>query len=233
MNYKRILIVLTVFLIFFLIINKYYCIYEVSRSSMRNTLLDGDFILVRNGHNFLELRDICIFELKGKLLIKRSIAYSEDIVRYHLDSVFVNNKLVELPQSAVHEFVISQQDEKALIESLYKDVNFSPETDLLFDFFNQKVYVSLDSTSFYEIKNYKYQFTIKKSERNIYKLPQSGFIKIPARNIFFIGDNIEHSEDSRHFGPIPEKNIIGKAVLVLFNYHNGKFYWDRFLKKIE
>lgn len=48
-----------------------------------------------------------------------------------------------------------------------------------------------------------------------------------------IGDNLSYSIDSRHFGPIPEKNIIGKAELVLFNYKNGKFRCDRFLKRIE
>ncbi len=51
--------------------------------------------------------------------------------------------------------------------------------------------------------------------------------------VFLMGDNLLFSIDSRHFGPIPEENIIGKATLVLFNYHNGKFRWDRFLKKIE
>lgn len=50
---------------------------------------------------------------------------------------------------------------------------------------------------------------------------------------FMMGDNRHNSIDSREWGFVPEENIIGKATLVLFNYHNGKFRWDRFLKKIE
>ncbi len=56
---------------------------------------------------------------------------------------------------------------------------------------------------------------------------------VPYKHYLMLGDNRNNSYDSRHFGPIPEENIIGKAVLVLFNYHNGKFRWDRFFKKIK
>ncbi len=46
-------------------------------------------------------------------------------------------------------------------------------------------------------------------------------------------DDHHYSNDSRYFGPVPEENIIGKAILILFNYKNGKFQWDRFFKRIE
>ena len=49
---------------------------------------------------------------------------------------------------------------------------------------------------------------------------------------FMMGDNRQYSNDSRYFGPVPEENIIGKAVLVLFNFHNGKFKWNRWFNNI-
>ncbi len=55
---------------------------------------------------------------------------------------------------------------------------------------------------------------------------------------FMLGDNFYESMDSRYWGFVPEKNIIGKAVLVLFSLDPHakwyrKFRWNRFLKKIE
>ncbi len=50
---------------------------------------------------------------------------------------------------------------------------------------------------------------------------------------FMLGDNRLDSYDSRYWGFLPEENIIGKAVLVLYNYHDGNFNWSRFLKKIK
>lgn len=48
---------------------------------------------------------------------------------------------------------------------------------------------------------------------------------------FMLGDNRHNSADSRFLGFLPEEGIVGKAVLVLFNYQNGKFKWDRLLKR--
>ncbi len=55
---------------------------------------------------------------------------------------------------------------------------------------------------------------------------------------FVVGDNFNYSIDSRYWGFVPEKSIVGKAVLVLFSLDPDakwyrKFRWGRFLKRIE
>ena len=41
-------------------------------------------------------------------------------------------------------------------------------------------------------------------------------VRIPADSYFFLGDNTEHSDDSRHWGFVPAKNIFGRALVVFW-----------------
>ena len=50
---------------------------------------------------------------------------------------------------------------------------------------------------------------------------------------FVMGDNRGSSVDSRYFGFICEKLIVGKVKIVMFSHLEGKFRWDRFLKFIN
>lgn len=50
---------------------------------------------------------------------------------------------------------------------------------------------------------------------------------------FMMGDNRHNSEDSRYWGFLPEEGIVGKAILVLFNYNNKKINLKRLVKTID
>ncbi|MCF6243005.1 MAG: signal peptidase I [Bacteroidales bacterium] len=49
---------------------------------------------------------------------------------------------------------------------------------------------------------------------------------------FMLGDNRSLSMDSRYWGFVPESEIVGKAVLILFSYHI-QFKWNRLFKIIK
>jgi len=48
------------------------------------------------------------------------------------------------------------------------------------------------------------------------------------RNYYYVvGDNAPESYDSRHWGFVPEENIVGKAVMVYWSRDNERIRWNR------
>ncbi len=90
-------------------------------------------------------------------------------------------------------------------------------------------------------KNYAiYSDLIKKYEKTEIFTTDSGFYigkhrienySFKQNYYFMLGDNRSLSMDSRYWGFVPESEIVGKAVLVLFSYNQG-VNWSRLFKKL-
>ncbi|MDR0666716.1 MAG: signal peptidase I [Campylobacteraceae bacterium] len=60
------------------------------------------------------------------------------------------------------------------------------------------------------------------------------YIKIPQDEFFMIGDNRDNSQDSRFFGSIPYKLIVGKPWFIYFSIDSDKIpRWDRMGKFVS
>jgi signal peptidase I len=59
-------------------------------------------------------------------------------------------------------------------------------------------------------------------------------IIVPEDETFMMGDNRDHSNDSRFWGTVPYKFIVGKPWFVYFSWDDNKeIRWDRVLKSVK
>lgn len=203
--YKTIIIsILFSFLVKVLIID----IYKVPTESMEDTLLKGDRIVVFKIFNYCHKYN----RENGFFTQKLNKPHRNDVIVFlhpEEDKIYVK-RCIGLPMDSIlllnSNIYINKQQFK-------KPVNGRPNHP--YPIFNNLKHISTGN----DFAHYKKRDSIE--------------IYVPVNQYYMLGDNMRGSYDSRFWGSVPEKNVIGKAKFILFNFGRGKFKWNRFLKKID
>ncbi len=194
--------------------------FKIPSGSMIPTLLINDLILVNKFHygvrlpvinlkvldnNSPQRGDVMVFRYPPKPsldYIKRVVGVPGDEVAYLNKKLMINGK--PLPKTALPDFFdedtmrYAKQFDEATGNRRYRLLNdedrpaFIPGTE---------------------------DFPFKQNCR----YSSEGVVcKVPEGHYFMMGDNRDNSLDSRYWGFVPEKNIVGKAFFVWMNFGNLK-----------
>lgn len=182
--------------------------FRIPSGSMLPTLEVGDFILVNKYAYGLRLPiihkkaietgtpqrgDIMVFRVptdNKTNYIKRVIGLPGDKIEYRNKRLFVNAKAVKTEIDGMYQpFVSSGKKAEELSKFRQELVN----------------------------KNDSAEFSFLLDSKELPKVRNSWVV--PKGHYFVMGDNRDHSYDSRFWGMVPEGNVVGKAFFVWFHWN--------------
>lgn len=212
--------------------------YRIPTGSMESTLLAGDFLFVNKyvygpkvpfteirlpGVDKVERGDIIVFKYpKDRSLnyIKRCVAISGDTLEIHDQQLFINKKPMLLPEHAQFigmrvpageaDYMIFPQ-----FSSFNKD-NYGPiriprKGDVVqLTAVTYPLYSSLVADEGHEVSLQGREVFVDGSPVQEYTVQDNYY--------FAMGDNRDNSLDSRFWGFLPEKDLVGQALMVYWSW---------------
>ena len=192
--------------------------FKIPSTSMVPTLQVGDLILVNKytygirlpilNKKVLEVNDpqrgdVMVFKYPENMTldyIKRVVGVPGDMVTYRNKRLIVNGEQVS------YKVLPDYLDEETLSYSKLLTENLNGVAHQILNNPRAPSYVSNP----HDFPN-----------RDLCTYDAEGFTcKVPAGQYFMMGDNRDNSLDSRYWGFVPDKNIVGKAFVVWLNLNN-------------
>ncbi len=186
--------------------------FRIPSSSMMPTLLTGDFIYVNKFSYGLKMPvlhdtiieigkpkrgDIIVFRFPGD----QSVDYIKRVIGLPGDKIHYDKRKKEL-------YINGKLMEQEFI-GLYDGLMDNPKTD------RQEVakYETLDDV--------KHKMFTTNHRYNPFEFTD---VVVPEGEYFAMGDNRDHSSDSRVWGFVPERNLVGRAVFIWMHWRTSDFF---------
>ena len=202
-------VILVVFIIRSFIVEPF----KIPSGSMMPTLLAGDYILVNKFTYGLRLPilnnriisindpkrgDVFVFHFPEDVTtdyIKRVVGLPGDVISYHDKQLSINGQAIAYDNAK--EYVSFEQPQ---------GLDGKPDKSALPD--------TIKSQNIREdLMGVKHQ-VLTRDDREA----REGDWTVPAGHYFAMGDNRDNSNDSRYWGFVPERNLVGKAFFIWLNF---------------
>jgi len=196
--------------------------FKIPSGSMMPTLLIGDFILVNKftygirlpviNTKVVELNnpergDVMVFRYPGDPsldYIKRVIGVPGDVVEYRDKKLTINGKPVPAVNTGTYSYVGNGLN--YITAMVYKERLNGADHTMMTEPEKPAVYPT-------QVVDFPYR------ENCSYNAEGEGFVcKVPKGQYFMMGDNRDASNDSRYWGFVPDRNIVGKAFFIWMNF---------------
>ncbi|CAM2147827.1 signal peptidase I [Pararobbsia alpina] len=194
--------------------------FKIPSGSMLPTLYVGDFILVNKFDYGIRLPiidkkiipigdpqrgDVMVFRFpkdESVDFIKRVVGVPGDVVAYQNKRLTINGQPV--PETPHGEF-LDDEREPASFNKQFTEV-LGPKTHEILNNPQVPPFV-MGASDFPYRENCTYN-------------AEGVICKVPPGQYFMMGDNRDNSEDSRYWGFVPDKNIVGRAFFIWLNFAN-------------
>ena len=198
--------------------------FKIPSGSMIPTLLVGDFILV-NKYTYgirLPVANVKIMDVqepkRGEVMVFRypenpSMDYIKRIIGIPGDTVTYRNKRLTVNNVPVK---MQPDGEYAYVESGLSYIYSDRFTESLGEHtYNILINPNVPDMHLPSVHPFPLRDNCAYNE--------DGFTcTVPAGNYFTMGDNRDSSSDSRYWGFVPERNIVGKAFMIWWNFNDLK-----------
>ena len=198
--------------------------FKIPSGSMLPTLLVGDFILVNKytygvrvpiinkkivDMNNPQRGDVMVFRFPEDTsldYIKRVVGTPGDTVEYKDKKLTVNGVEAKLDAGSDYSYVEGGLN---FISTLRQAETFDAKTHSIL---TQK---DMPSVHLGGVKQFPFR------ENCVYN--DTGFsCKVPEGHYFMMGDNRDSSSDSRYWGFVPDRNVVGRAFMIWWNFDELK-----------
>ena len=204
--------------------------FKIPSGSMIPTLWVGDLILVNKFHygvrlpvinlkitegNPVQRGDVMVFRYPPKPsldYIKRVVGVPGDEVAYLNKQLTINGQTVS--KTALPDFF--EEDSLRYIKQFEENIPLGTQPSEMRGARTHRLLNDTDRPAFVPGAD---DFVFKE---NCQYTVEGVTCKVPPGHYFMMGDNRDNSLDSRYWGFVPEKNIVGKAFFVWMNFGNIK-----------